>query len=119
MSEHTEQVAFMQWIRIAYPGILAFAIPNGGLRNKVVAAKLKAEGVTSGVPDIFIADGRPGCFIEMKVKPNKATDSQVEIMFKLDEAGYHTAVCYGWDEARKVADYYLKSRHGVDILGTK
>lgn len=119
MSEHQEQVAFFQWLRYAYPDVLAFAIPNGGHRHIAVAKKLKAEGVTPGIPDIMIADGKPGCFIEMKVKPNKCTDSQVEIMYKLNSAGYHTAVCYDWEEAQKVADYYLKLRHVVDICITK
>jgi hypothetical protein len=32
----------------------AFAIPNGGQRHKAVAAKLKAEGVSPGYPDIAL-----------------------------------------------------------------
>ena len=34
---------------------LIFAIPNGGKRHIGTARKLKAEGVRSGVPDIFLA----------------------------------------------------------------
>ena len=30
------------------------AIPNGGLRNKATASNLKAEGVKSGVLDVFL-----------------------------------------------------------------
>ena len=33
---------------------LLHAIPNGGKRDKVTAAKLKAEGVKAGIPDIFL-----------------------------------------------------------------
>jgi len=46
-----------------------FAIPSGGLRNKIVAAKLKAEGTEPGIPDIFCSKARQGfhgLFIEMK-----------------------------------------------------
>jgi hypothetical protein len=49
-SEHDEQVALFEMIRLyqtKYPPLKnCFAIPNGGLRHKVVAAKLKAEGVS-------------------------------------------------------------------------
>lgn len=48
VSEHQEQVALFQWaayMEKTYPALREmYAIPNGGLRNKVVAAKLKAEG---------------------------------------------------------------------------
>lgn len=53
-TEHQEQVALFQWLEIAAKRddrlSMAFAIPNGGARHPVVAAKLKAEGVKSGVP---------------------------------------------------------------------
>jgi hypothetical protein len=108
MSEHNHQVAWFKWFRYQFPDVLAYAIPNGGKRNKIVAAKLKAEGVTAGIPDIFIADGKPGMFIEMK-DPKKGTVSktQKEIMPRLIEAGYTVVVCYGWDEAKEAAINYL------------
>jgi hypothetical protein len=57
-SEHDEQVALFKMIRlysIKHPALKnAFAIPNGGQRHKAVAAKLKAEGVSPGYPDIAL-----------------------------------------------------------------
>ena len=32
---------------------LMHAIPNGGTRDKITAGMLKAEGVKSGIPDVF------------------------------------------------------------------
>ena len=71
--EHDEQGSLFQWAGIAvfkYPELnCMFAIPNGGLRNPVVARKLKAEGVKSGVSDIFLSvarGGYHGLYIEMK-----------------------------------------------------
>ena len=62
--EHDEQVSLFQWAGIAvfkFPELnCMFAIPNGGLRNPVVARKLKAEGVKSGVSDIFLSVARGG-----------------------------------------------------------
>lgn len=47
-----------------FPKIWYFAVPNGGQRNKIVAAKLKQEGVKSGVPDIYVPVWK--LWIEMK-----------------------------------------------------
>ena len=44
LSEHLEQVLFIQWFRRKYEGVLIFAIPNGGKRALSEAARLKAEG---------------------------------------------------------------------------
>lgn len=105
--EHKEQVAWFKWFRLQYPNVLAYAIPNGGHRHPAVAGKLKAEGVTAGVPDIFIADGRPGMFIEMKSKEGRVSPEQRDIQTRLLDSGYCVAVCYGWDEARLAAIEYL------------
>lgn len=89
-SEHSHQAALMCWCAMNKhndPRLdLLFAIPNGGERNRVVASKLKAEGVKPGVPDLCLPVAAPkyernttitdqirhwycGLFIEMK-KPS-------------------------------------------------
>jgi len=108
--EHQEQVAYFEWVRMAYPQVPIFAIPNGGHRHIAVAKKLQREGVLAGVPDIFIADGKPGCFLEMKVKPNKVSEKQAAMLRKLKSCGYGVAVCYGFDEAREATEFYLRRR---------
>ncbi len=65
-SEHAEQVAFVKWFRLQFPGVRIIAIPNGGARNRIVAIKLKAEGVSAGVPDLYIPAWHT--WIEMKRK---------------------------------------------------
>lgn len=54
--EHELQKSCVKWFRLQYPEYtnLLFAIPNGGKRNAREAARLKAEGVTPGVPDLFL-----------------------------------------------------------------
>ena len=44
--EHRVQCACVRWFRCQYPAMRhnLFAVPNGGARNKIIAAKLKAEG---------------------------------------------------------------------------
>lgn len=99
-SEHQEQRDFVHWFRLAYPGVLIFAIPNGGLRNKITAARLKAEGVVSGVPDLFIPEWR--MFVEMKktkAAGGRLSEAQRAVITELRRVGLETVVAYGLDEA--------------------
>ena len=74
LSEHYEQALVIQFMRRNYPEVLIFAIPNGGQRNAATGARLKAEGVVPGVPDLFIPAW--GLFIEMKTLTGKVSLEQ-------------------------------------------
>ena len=56
--EADEQEALFAWAEYQkgkYPELeLMYHIPNGGSRNKAEAARLKAQGVKPGVPDICL-----------------------------------------------------------------
>lgn len=110
MTEHEHQCAFFKWMRLQYPNVVAFAIPNGGQRHKAVAVKLKREGVLKGIPDVFIADGRPGMFIEMKADKGSLSDHQKERIGELAMAGYVVAVCHGWEQARESVIKYMETK---------
>lgn len=98
-SEHVEQRNFVSWFRKTYPGVLIFAIPNGGKRGKAEAMRLQAEGVVSGVPDLCIPAWR--VYIEMKrVKGGTVSKEQREILAYLEGCGYTVAVCKGFEAAR-------------------
>ena len=112
--EAAEQSTLIDWslkCRGKYPELdLLFHIPNGGSRNKIEAAKLKAQGVKAGVPDLFLPAARGGyhgLFIEMKYGKNKPTDKQREWMAALNEQGYMAVVCYGFEDARNAIEKYL------------
>jgi hypothetical protein len=66
-TEHQEQVALCRWLDLH--GIPYLAIPNGGRRDLVEAARLKAEGVKRGAPDllVFFANGQ-NVALEMKAR---------------------------------------------------
>lgn len=111
-SEHAHQVALFMWAQQS--GIaelkLMFAIPNGGLRDKRTATRLKAEGVKSGVPDIFLPVARKECwglFIELKKPGGRVSEEQYEWIYELRKQGYGAAVCVGWEAARDVILQYL------------
>lgn len=115
-TEHQEQAAFFQWWHVWARDLpyLAFAIPNGGARNAITGAMLKREGVTKGVPDVFVAwprNGQNGLFLEFKRrKGSKVSEEQKECLERLLLAGYECRVVHGWEEARDVVREYAFRR---------
>lgn len=70
-TEAQEQITLFSWAAVqAIPELaLLYHIPNGGSRHKAEAARLRAEGVRSGVPDLCLPVPRGGChglYIELK-----------------------------------------------------
>lgn len=115
MSEHDEQVALFSWAEWAQNQMPAlsglFAIPNGGDRHVAVAQKMKAEGVKAGVLDVFLPVARGsyhGLFIEMKFGTNKPTEEQVSWLDFFSQGGYAVAVCYGFEAAKEVIEWYMR-----------
>jgi hypothetical protein len=99
-SEDYEQMHLVQWFRRTYPDVRIFAIPNGGHRHPAVAAKLKATGVSAGVPDLFIPAWK--LWIEMKrVKGGTVSAEQKDWIKYLEEVGYCVKVCKGAEDAKK------------------
>ena len=140
-SEHSQQVALFAWAALNFRHDerlrLLFAVPNGGERNKIVASRMKAEGVRAGVPDLFLpvpgyevpGDDTPkwyGLFIEMK-KPaarlkrapkhkwdtGGVSEEQVVWLNMLEQQGYKVVVCYSWYEAANEIKFYLTGK-GLD-----
>jgi hypothetical protein len=100
-SEHVEQREFVSWFRKSYPDVRIFAIPNGGLRNKITAGKLKVEGVTAGVPDLFIPEWL--VWIEMKTEgKGKVSAQQKDWKQYLEKISHQVFICYGCEAAKKV-----------------
>lgn len=117
-SESREQQALFRWwdlYRSRYPAALLFAVPNGGARSAITGARLKAEGVLPGVPDVFLAypvGGLHGLFIEMKRARGGTTSAAQKIVGALlSRAGYGVAVCHGWQEARDTVMRYMGGRY--------
>lgn len=115
-SEHQEQATVIQWWRHQYeahrlPEFALFAIPNGGARDLIAGARLKAEGVRKGALDLMLAKPNriySGLFIEMKVGSNKPTPEQEKFIQYLASAGYRCAVCWSATEAISEIEGYLR-----------
>ena len=97
-SEHDEQAGFVQWFRARWPRVLIFAIPNGGKRSIVTAKRLRREGVTPGVPDLYIPAW--GIWIEMKrQKGGRTSPDQDGMISYLENVGHRVIVGYGATDA--------------------
>lgn len=110
MNEHNHQKIVVSWVRKHFPGIPFFSIPNGGWRDPVVGARLRAEGLLPGVPDLFLAQpsGQAnGLFIEMKSKSGRVGGAQKILHEQLREAGYEVEVPVGWKAAIESVQRYL------------
>lgn len=116
--EHVEQVQVVAHLRTFHPDVLVAAVPNGGKRSKTEAARLKAEGVLPGYPDLLIDEPRVGYHglrIEMKrergpkggTAHTPTTADQRRVHALLRARGYGVSVCYGAAEAIAVIEDYL------------
>lgn len=149
-TEHGEQRALFQWLKVAEQHGFAvawafaddgprafegspkigvpelarcFAIPNGGLRDKITAAKLKHEGVKSGVPDVFLplpCRDYAGLFVEMKRSADKATKRRAGVTSNeqdgwiayLRSVRYACSVCFDWRSAARDIQSYVEQAKG-------
>ncbi len=99
-TEHEEQREVVRWFRQTWPGALIHAIPNGGARSKATAGRLKAEGVVSGVPDLFVPAWR--LWVEMKrTKGGSLSPEQKDVIKQLESVGYWVIVGKGADDAKR------------------
>lgn len=94
------QGAIVEWLR--YSGYLTFHIPNGGLRGKREAAKLKWQGVLAGVPDLAVIWQELGearlCFIEVKTASGRLSEDQSDFRNKVNAIGFDYIIARSLDD---------------------
>ena len=114
-TEEQEQAAIFEWVRIMqnqYPELsLLHHIPNGGYRAPATAAKLKAQGVKAGVPDLCLPVARGGwhgLYIELKRRQGgKLSPNQTDWLAELEYQGYRAVVAHGAEAACDIILRYL------------
>lgn len=117
-TEEQEQAAIFEWVQLMtpqYPELdLLFHVPNGGLRSKPEAVRMKKTGVKPGVPDLCLPVPRGeshGLFIELKRKHGgKVSPDQKAWIEALTDQGYYAEVCRGAEEACDLITAYLEGR---------
>lgn len=116
--ESNEQQTLLEWAKRMegrWPELrMLYHIPNEGKRSQRTGARLKAEGLKTGVPDICLPVARGehhGLYIELKRRRNsKVTKEQLDWIADLVAQGYVAAVCRGCDEAISLITRYLSGK---------
>ena len=106
------QRAAVKWFRYMFPDHVLLSIPNGGARNKIEAAILKAEGVLAGAADLFLACASKdelthGLWIEVKTQYGRQTETQKAFQDKVLKLGYGYRIVRSLDEFIEVVNNYL------------
>ena len=133
-SEHAHQTAFFQALLTWSPVVHAvtFAIPNGAalaergkspqarLTGAIRMNRLKAEGLKTGVPDVFVAwpiNGYAGLFLEFKVADKGViSDDQKLWRANLMQHCYQVRTVFNWQEAvNAVALYFGRPAQYADV----
>ena len=116
-SAHQSQV--IEWSRWAYktgkyPMLNMLHCSLNGVKLSATQARIaKAQGMLSGVPDLFLPVPR-GCFhglyIEMKSEKGRLTENQQWFLSNAESLGYKTAVCYSAKEAIDAIEAYYSDK---------
>jgi hypothetical protein len=117
--EGLQRTIIDHWRYRGVPGSVLAAIPNGEARSPITGAKLKAQGVMPGMPDLFAA-GKSAAFIELK-RPSKQpaekalSDAQKNIIPKIRASGVPVYVSNSLEEVLKILEEIgvLKERNAV------
>lgn len=122
--EQAIQAAILETLRLAYPDVFVFSVPNGGMiMDPRVVSKLKWQGLRPGVPDLVLCWSIPGDkfvsgrahpetgFLEIKRPGNYLSDDQKEVHAILTAKGHRVAVCRSVDDLHStLRDWGVPSR---------
>lgn len=111
--EHRLQCDCVTWFRVQYPDLVLFAPPNGGRRDIVTGARLKAEGVVAGVADLILLEPNANYHalcIEMKTAKGRQSDSQKAWQEAVTKHGYLYVVVRSFDDFRTLINNYLSDK---------
>jgi hypothetical protein len=116
-TEHQIHASILKYLRAVLPhGWLVMHVPNGGSRNPIEGARMKALGVVAGWPDISIYggghnSGGQAFFMEVKSAKGRLSNCQHQIIDRLKDMGFPVAVVRSIDDAQRlVAEWGLPSR---------
>jgi hypothetical protein len=111
-SELQIQISLIQRLGyMALPGCIYFHVPNGELRDKRAAAKLKAMGTLPGVSDlVFIYNDAAGglrvLFLELKARGRLPTPAQAGFADRVCKLGCNVEVADSIDQAVEILENY-------------
>lgn len=103
--------SILEFIKLSYPKAVVAHPPNEGRRTPFERFKAKYLGISSGLPDILIftpnVHGYNGLALEVKIKPNRMTASQLKWHEQLFKCHWQCACVYDLDIAMEIIDTYF------------
>ena len=91
--------------------LIVFAIPNGGKRNAMEGANLKAQGVKAGIPDLcIILPNKTVIWVEMKAKDGHLSDAQEEMHKHMNALRHDVITAYSAEDAINRLERVLNER---------
>jgi hypothetical protein len=103
-------IAVFDWLRLNKLTHIAWHTANERRISLAGGTLLKRKGVLAGVSDIALMrakKGFNGLWLELKIKPNKPTLTQLKFIKNMRAEGYKAEVVWSCDEAIKVIQDYL------------
>jgi hypothetical protein len=118
-SEHIIQARLLKiLVWAARPEIKIVSVPNAGKRSFIAAAKLKAEGMTAGIPDLMVLfpiDQGAIAWLEMKTRSGSLSTVQLGFKAWCERSGHRWAMARSVDEALDVLRGWNALKPGVII----
>ena len=115
LSEDILQAEIFKWYHNNYclpihtPRHYIFSVPNGGLRNKREAVKMKATGLKAGVSDLIILQPNKAIFVEVKTETGRQSDKQKAFQVIVSNLGFEYHVVRSLEEFKEKIYPYLES----------
>ena len=113
-SEHDEQAAFIKWFRFQFPCVLIHSVPNGAALagsprlRAAQMARLKAEGLEPGIPDLHIPSR--DLWIEMKRQHGgRLSPEQRHAIHQLESLGDTVIVAKGFEAAKDAVLAHMRA----------
>lgn len=116
MEKKTEdqiQAEIYKWFHNEYctklnnPRCCVFAVPNGGLRSKHEAMKLKATGTVAGVSDLIILLPSKPIFVEVKTDVGRQSEEQKNFEKIVNNLGFDYILVRSLEEFIQKISLYL------------
>ncbi len=118
-SEGRIQAEAYEWFNNTFTHLrgLLYHVPNGELRDKITAAKLKAMGVVPGIPDIVFHYRQRTYFFEFKKPGETISKDQKKIHKQLDLQRFVVWVVDNLEEFKYLIESIISDRDSKITLG--
>lgn len=107
-TEDQIQAEIFKWFHNEYctkfsnPRCCIFAVPNGGLRSKHEAMKLKATGTVAGVSDLIILKPNKAIFVEVKTDIGRQSEEQKKFEQIVKNLGFEYHLVRSLEDFKKI-----------------